>query len=234
MSNSFFHFKQFTIKQDKCAMKVSTDACIFGAMLQPCAGAKKALDIGAGTGLLSLMLAQRNINLQIDAVELIEDAYLQAKQNVAESKYASQMDVHLADIKMYQPNITYDFIFSNPPFFENDLEAVNTDRNIARHAKHLSLEELMVQCKRLLSEVGEVAIIIPSHRSVVLQNYAKENQLYLKSNCKIRHHSAKLFTKEVHVYSALPVQLYLQEFTIKEMDGNYTAMMQALMKEFYL
>jgi tRNA1Val (adenine37-N6)-methyltransferase len=89
MSNSFFHFKQFTIKQDKCAMKVSTDACIFGAMLQPCAGAKKALDIGAGTGLLSLMLAQRNINLQIDAVELIEDAYLQAKQNVAESKYAS-------------------------------------------------------------------------------------------------------------------------------------------------
>jgi tRNA1(Val) A37 N6-methylase TrmN6 len=142
--------------------------------------------------------------------------------------------VHLADIKMYHPNITYDFIFSNPPFFENDLEAVNTDRNIARHAKHLSLEELMVQCKRLLSEVGEVAIIIPSHRNAVLQNYAKENQLYLKSNCKIRHHSAKLFTKEVHVYSALPVQLYLQEFTIKEMDGNYTAMMQALMKEFYL
>eukprot|EP01136_Pigoraptor_vietnamica_P012822 Opistho-1_new@53158 len=117
MSNHYFQFKQFTIHQDKCAMKVSTDACIQGAWTPIANDVVHVLDIGTGTGLLSLMLAQRNSNIHIDAIELDADAARQAQENISASPWADRVDVMQGDVTAYQFAKQYDMVICNPPFF---------------------------------------------------------------------------------------------------------------------
>lgn len=114
--NSFFRFKQFVVNQDKCAMKVCTDACVLGAWADV-EGAEKILDIGTGTGLLALMVAQRNSNAEIDAVELDQDAFSQAIENVKTSSFSERIKVVNSSIQGFSPSYQYDFIVTNPPFF---------------------------------------------------------------------------------------------------------------------
>src|SRR6185369_1848613 len=121
MSNSYFQFKQFTIHQDRCAMKVTTDACLFGAWVAEKVKSQKSkiknlLDIGTGTGLLSLMYSQKNSNCTIDAIEINEEAYEQAKENVAASPFAEQVHVMKGDVRTFLLDKKYDLIISNPPF----------------------------------------------------------------------------------------------------------------------
>jgi tRNA1Val (adenine37-N6)-methyltransferase len=234
MSNSYFAFKQFTVHQQHCAMKVSTDACIFGAMLQPKLHVQRCLDIGTGTGVLSLMLAQKKSSIQIDAVEINEDAFTQASENIAASVFANQIKVHFADVALFEPMHRYDFIFSNPPFFENDLVAQNSAINLAKHSTALSLQQLMQHCQRLIADRGEVAIIIPSHRSAALQNAAAGQGFYLQTKICIQHNTNKPFTKEIHVYGLRPIQSQQENLTIKNIDQTYTAQMIALMQDYYL
>jgi tRNA1Val (adenine37-N6)-methyltransferase len=169
MSNSFFKFKQFTIHQDKCAMKVSTDACIFGAEILLNNNAQNILDIGAGTGLLSLMQAQKKEQLKITAIEINEDAYLQAKQNFEDSKFANQIQIVKADIIKYESAQKFDVIICNPPFFENDLKTVNKALNDAKHSDALSLSQLINCIKNLLNNDGEAFLILPTFRKTELE-----------------------------------------------------------------
>src|SRR5262245_25570320 len=121
MSNTFFQFKQFRIEQDKCAMKVSTDACIQGAWTPIEENVRNVLDIGTGTGLLSLMLAQRKPGIRIEAIEIEEQAYKQAAENVAYSPWAEQIHVIPGDVRNDSLNRKFDLIVCNPPFFQNSL-----------------------------------------------------------------------------------------------------------------
>src|ERR1700750_981948 len=133
MANSYFKFKQFTIHQDRCAMKVTTDGCLFGAW---CAKEIRAfefedpelLDIGTGTALLSLMILQKN-KVRIDAVEIEKDAAMQAEENVAASAWADKVKIIHEDI-LDGTDKKYDLIVSNPPFYENELTAESENRNI--------------------------------------------------------------------------------------------------------
>ncbi len=154
-----FHFKQFSIEQDLCAMKVSLDACVFGALCEA-GNSRRILDIGAGTGLLSLMLAQR-CDAHIDAIELDESAAKQAKQNIKNSPFASQVSVHVADIKKYTAPQKYDLIICNPPFFSDHLKGPDAKRNQARHNDGLSFTELNESIVKHLNENGKAWILLP-------------------------------------------------------------------------
>ncbi|MEP7128610.1 MAG: methyltransferase, partial [Chitinophagales bacterium] len=136
MSNTYFQFKQFRIDQDQSAMKVATDACILGAATPaPADGA--ILDIGTGTGLLSLMIAQK-CSGRIDAVELDEGSFHQATSNVQNSLWKDRINVIHSDVRTFHPNKKYDLIICNPPFFENHFKSPFLQKNKAKHAVQLS------------------------------------------------------------------------------------------------
>src|SRR5689334_11682345 len=144
MPNEFFCFKQFTIHQQYCAMKVCTDACLFGAWTASAITNEQLpagliLDIGAGTGLLSLMLGQQLNNSIIHAIEIDAVAAQQAGDNFAASSWSEQLHVYNTAIQSFSPAQQYDFIITNPPFFQNDLASPNAQRNLALHSHQLSL-----------------------------------------------------------------------------------------------
>jgi tRNA1Val (adenine37-N6)-methyltransferase len=137
MPNTWFQFKEFKIEQEKCDMKVCTDSCLFGAWIADKIQKKiiepaTILDIGSGTGLLSLMTAQKS-NAKIDAVEINKNAYLQTKENFKASKYKERLQAFNVDVKHWNDKKKYDLIISNPPFFENDLPSANQNKNFAKH-----------------------------------------------------------------------------------------------------
>lgn len=174
MGNSYFRFKQFTVYQDRCAMKVCTDSCILGAYAAltsaecniPC---ENILDIGGGTGLLSLMLAQK-IPAQIEAVELNHSAYLQMRENFALSPWREKLLSIHTDIRSFAPETGYNLIISNPPFFENDLKASRQEKNDAKHDSGLRLAELFAIINKLLNENGKFMVLLPHARTSVALN----------------------------------------------------------------
>jgi tRNA1Val (adenine37-N6)-methyltransferase len=163
MSNQWFKFKQFTIRQDRCAMKVGTDGVILGAWTA-IDGATRALDIGTGTGLLALMLAQRSELLTIDALELDRATALQAVQNVAGSRFHDRISVQNRDFRTYGPGKDgfYDLVISNPPYFVASKRPSNRERSLARHADTLGLNDLFIGSAGLLSTHGRLSIIVPA------------------------------------------------------------------------
>ncbi|MBA4166660.1 MAG: methyltransferase, partial [Chitinophagaceae bacterium] len=147
MPNSYFRFRRFTVWQDRCAMKVCTDACLFGAWLaNEVHDAVHVLDIGTGTGLLSLMFAQ-NSSASVNALEIDKDASVQAAENFNSSPWAYRLKVIDKSVQDYTaafPGTSlYDLVFSNPPFYSNDLKSSDSRRNLAQHSEALSLEELV-------------------------------------------------------------------------------------------
>lgn len=163
MSNQWFKFKQFTIRQDRCAMKVGTDGVILGAWTA-IDGAERVLDIGTGTGLLALMLAQRSEMPTIDALELDRDAAMQAEQNVAGSKFHDRITVINEDFRTYDPgkDVLYDLVICNPPYFIASKKPFNRERSLARHADTLGLNNLFTGSAELLSMLGRLSIIVPA------------------------------------------------------------------------
>lgn len=153
---AMFRFKQFTVEQDLCAMKVGMDGVLLGAWAQ---GGRRILDIGTGTGLIALMMAQRNLNSLITAIDIDKGAIQQATINVENSYFRHQ--IILKQEKVQEHHGLYDAIVSNPPYFIDSLNAPDQQRNMARHTDTLSYEELMQAAYRLLSEDGEFSVIVP-------------------------------------------------------------------------
>lgn len=151
-----FQFKQFTIYQDLCAMKVGTDGVLLGAWAN---GGKRILDAGTGTGIIALMMAQRYPNAVVTAIDIDEGAVKQAQQNVAQSPFAQQITVLHNTLQEHQGE--YDAIISNPPFFIDSLAAPDEQRNVARHTQTLTYTELMQTAWRLLSDEGELSVVVP-------------------------------------------------------------------------
>src|SRR5690242_10504161 len=190
MPNDYCQFKQFLIKQDKCAMKVCTDACLFGAFAANCLPitAHRLLDIGTGTGLLALMLAQKNENVKIDAVEIDEAAAQQAKENFDNSPWEERLNVYHTSIQQFinSTQNKYDVIICNPPFFENDLKSENKQRNLALHSDALSLEELVSVVDELLKEEGNFFCLLPYHRTKYFEELLLKYKLCVKEKVFIK------------------------------------------------
>ena len=159
MSNSFFRFKQFTIEQDGCAMKVGTDGCLLGSWFN-CAHSKRILDIGCGTGLISIMAAQR-CNAHITGVEIDGDAARKAAENVGNCRWHERIEIKNADIFKFEPDGKYDTIVSNPPYFVNSMKCDDSSRTLARHSDSMQSDRFFHRAKELLSTDGRVSVIIP-------------------------------------------------------------------------
>jgi tRNA1Val (adenine37-N6)-methyltransferase len=161
MANDYFHFKQFSIFQDQCAMKVGTDGVLLGAWVG-IENIRKILDIGTGTGLIALMLAQRT-DAYIDAIEIDKAAADQAKENVDRSPWTDRVWIHHTSLQEYFPRQSeYDLIISNPPYFSNRSGKFFSSREIARQNYVLNMEELIEGTCRLLNKSGKLALIYPS------------------------------------------------------------------------
>jgi tRNA1Val (adenine37-N6)-methyltransferase len=156
MANDYFSFKQFTIWQDRCAMKVGTDGTLLGAWAQ---GGKRILDIGTGTGLIALMMAQRFPDAYVTGIEIDAHAADQARDNVAASPFAERVTILTADVCQFEGE--FDCIVSNPPFFEQALVCPDARRTTARHTTQLTFANLFKAVRRLLVSDGVFSLIVP-------------------------------------------------------------------------
>lgn len=160
MANDYFQFKKFTIRQDKCAMKVGTDGVLLGAWAN-LSNAHRLLDIGTGTGLIAIMAAQRNPELQIDAIEIDPVACEQAKANVQSCPWNDRIQLFEGRVQDFKPDYSYDVITCNPPFFINSTKNPELTRTLARHCETLSHEDILQVAERLLSLPGKLCVILP-------------------------------------------------------------------------
>jgi tRNA1Val (adenine37-N6)-methyltransferase len=231
-ANNHFTFKQFTIHQDLTAMKVTTDACILGAYTDG-QGATTILDIGTGTGLLSLMLAQRS-NAKIDAIEINENAYNQAVVNVNESIFNDKISVYKTSIQDFETDKRYNLIISNPPFFQNHLKSENESRNNSLHTDTLSFEDLLNSVLRLLSPNGTFVVLLPLHESSVFEQLSILQELYPQKKLTIRHQKGSKILRIITTFGRIKIEIINEELIIKNPDESYTPDFQGLLKDYYL
>lgn len=235
--NSFFKFKQFTVEQDQCAMKVCTDACVFGAWAD-ILNAAHILDIGAGTGLLALMAAQRNKNAKISAVELDEDAFTQAKANMEKSPFADRLVIYHTAVQDFSTSERFDCIISNPPFFQSDLRSPDRKINQAHHAESLSFPELLKAAENLLTDTGRFNLLLPVDEASIFQKLARESGWNLERKLTLFHQNGKKPFRTLMVFQrgkAVDNPVVNDTLYIYEEDGKtYHPKFAELMKDFYL
>jgi tRNA1Val (adenine37-N6)-methyltransferase len=214
-------------------MKVCTDACLFGAWLaMKVKPAGYVLDIGTGTGLLPLMLAQAGSAL-FDCIEIEETASRQAAENVRSSPWKERISVFHADIREFEFDKSYDLILSNPPFFENDLRSADTVKNRARHDDTLSLKELARIASGHLSPEGTFAVLLPWHRRDYFTREADMANLFLKSELRVKQTPGHSFFRSMLLFSRKAGKSDMEELTIKNGD-HYTPEFTRLLKDYYL
>jgi tRNA1Val (adenine37-N6)-methyltransferase len=186
MPKPSFRFKQFTIQQDRCAMKVSTDGVLFGAWVQH-AGAARMLDIGTGTGVLALIAAQRAASARVDAVEIDDQAAQQAAENALASPWADRVTVHRMDVRRMHSSEPFDLILCNPPYYEGYSTAADERVGVAKHSDELRFPELIDAVERLLAPAGRLAVIIPLNREADLLQEAARIGLAPLRRCTVRY-----------------------------------------------
>jgi tRNA1Val (adenine37-N6)-methyltransferase len=235
MGNSYFQFKKFRINQDKTAMKVCTDSCILGAYISA-DQAKTILDIGTGTGLLALMVAQKSTAF-IDAIEIEEMAYEQAKENVNASPWSNSIRIFHTSIQNFilEANHRYDLIISNPPFYSNQLKSPNTQKNIAHHSEQLSFDELINSVNQLLSEDGKFIFILPESEFKLLGKRLSENNFYETERMMIKDRSSSPIFRIIGSFQRIVTNYPTErELIIKDENGVYTEDFKKLLKDYYL
>ena len=234
MPNSYFQFKQFIIQQDKSAMKVCTDSCILGAWsVQHIHGAKKILDVGAGTGLLSLMLAQKS-GSQIDSIELDPESAAQALENITASSWSARIRLLQGNVLHYPLPTDYDFIISNPPFFESDLRSPMEKKNKAKHNETLTLDELIVVIRNHLKITGTFSILLPYHRNDYFENLAMTHGFFLWEKLTVRQTPAHQPFRSICLFGLQnPERMVSEELVIKNENGKYTREFVDIMSDYY-
>ena len=229
-----FVFKQFIVKQNRCAMKVGTDAVLLGAWADlPPSG--RVLDIGAGTGIIAMMLAQRCI-ADIDTIEIDDDAYSQAVENCGNCKWKDRLNVHHTSFQDFAEKCgkQYDAIVTNPPYFTNSLQAASESRTKARHNATLTFKELIDGIKALLHLKGTFAIILPSKESEEFVEIAEANGLYPIRVMRVQTTSVKP-AKRVLMQFAFHRKTFSEStLVIENADHTYTPDYKHLTREFYL
>ena len=235
MPNNYFKFKQFTVHQDKCAMKVGTDGVLIGAWAN-CENIESVLDIGTGTGLIALMIAQRS-NAQIDAIEIDEIACEQARENVIKSPWETQINIiHKSLQNFLKSTISkYDLIVSNPPYFQNSLYAPDEKRTDARHNSNLEFEDIIQAALELLKDTGTLSIILPYLEGTMFILKAAEKGLYCVRQTKVlpnpRREPKRLLIEFMKIKKPLVEQEIIIELNKRH---EYSEAYKNLTKDFYL
>lgn len=235
MANDWFQFKQFTVQQGSCAMKVTTDACLFGAWAANSIKHHQhnnILDIGAGTGLLSLMLAQQS-SATITAVEIDANAAIQTAENFNASPWAERLKVQQLPIQEFSANTLFDIIISNPPFFDNDLKSQQTERNLALHSTALGFEDLIQSIDQHLSPNGRVFVLLPYHRADVFEKLAATKGLIVNRATTVQQTPTHDYFRQMLELSRI-VQDRIEDHVIIKSDNQYTPKFIDLLKDYYL
>lgn len=234
-----FHFKEFTIHQEKTAMKVGTDGVLLGAWCAVDFYPDAILDIGAGTGLISLMLAQRSDAMTIDAVEIDENAYEQTVENFEQSDWADRLYCYHATFQEFADELeeeeeTYDLIISNPPFYNNAFETEDDSRNKARYTSSLSFEDLLSGVAKLISDNGQFATVIPFAEEKSFIEIASKLGLLVKRICRVNGTPTSEIKRSLIEFSKVESKLVEEELVIEISRHNYTDAYKELTRDFYL
>lgn len=233
MPNPYFQFKQFTVWQDESAMKVGTLACILGAHAfndNP----RRILDIGTGTGLLSLMMAQRFPDARIEAIEIEESAFRQAKTNIQKSPWRERIEVCHQDFLAFSPSAKYDLIISNPPFFEKHLTSPDEKINLARHNVQLPFDKLIEKLNELLEVDGIFYVLLPLFEMNKLEKLALTNSLFAANKLHILNQPGKSPKAVICGFSMNNTGTVSSQLAIKNTDNEYSREFKELLKAFYL
>lgn len=231
---NYFEMKQMRIEQDQCAMKVSTDACIQGAWTPITDSVHLVLDIGTGTGLLSLMLAQRAPQIHIDALELDAAAAKQAQQNVMQSSFAHQINVHHIDAIQFEANTKYDLIICNPPFFINSLKGPDQHRNLARHTDSLTQQQLIQVILKHLAVAAYAAILLPVTEAIQWERIAQEQGLYTFKRLLIQPFAHSAVNRVVILCTTQEASVTDESLIIYDAPKQYSQDFIDLMHPYYL
>lgn len=238
MSGSTFAFKKFSIKQDHCAMKVGTDAVLLGAWVKTY-GVRKILDIGTGTGVIALMLAQKS-GARIDAIEIDAEAANEAAQNVSESPWPDRVRVIHTSLQDFNPNHDekYDLIVSNPPYFIDSLPPSGSARTAARHAIHLPFEDLLNGVLRLLSREGKFCVILPVKEAEQFKMLAQPQGLFLNRLTRVKTTPEKTEKRWLMQFAYTAKPAVSDSTLILEKDKNvrhsYTEEYREMTKDYYI
>jgi tRNA1Val (adenine37-N6)-methyltransferase len=234
MSNDYFKFKQFTVKQDKTAMKVGIDSVLLGSWVAVNGSERNVLDIGSGTGLLALMMAQKIPDARIVACEIDENACEQARENISSSEWNEKITVINADIRAYTQNSgKFDLIICNPPYFEKSLKSQNCGRNFARHNDWLPFPDLIDCVHRLLCRTGRFALIVPEEKAATIIELAGDKKLFPARRLNVRSTESKPVNRVILELSYI-FQAPEENTLIVRAENVYSTAYKSMTKDFYL
>ncbi|HAQ20121.1 MAG TPA: tRNA (adenine-N(6)-)-methyltransferase [Prolixibacteraceae bacterium] len=234
--NNYFQFKQFRIIQEKSAMKVGMDGVLLGSWIDP-SGAERILDIGTGTGLIALMMTQKNNTAQIDAIEIDPVAFNEAVLNIQQSPWSDRIWVENCSFQEFaeQTNRKYDLIVSNPPFFSNGVKAPLQIRAQSRHSDSLPLEVLISGVATMLTEKGRIALVLPVECLPEIDQLTTLNKLFISRLCRVRPNPQKpdfrILIELSREECVTQEEMLMIEF---EKHHDYTPEYKELTREFYL
>ena len=231
MSNSYFQFKQFAVHQEACGMKVGTDGVLLGAWAQ---GGQRMLDIGTGTGLVALMLAQRYKQSRVVGIEIDEASFQQAQRNVMDSPFASRVTVVHEALQQFSSEETFDSIVSNPPFFVDALRASGTSRCVARHTDTLSYADLFAGVVRLLSAAGCFSAIIPADCAVAFVAEGYHHGLVPTRRCGIKTSEYKPVKRYLLQFGRKAAHPLTEETVVMMTGGQRSPWYATLTNDFYV
>jgi tRNA1Val (adenine37-N6)-methyltransferase len=236
MANTYFAFKQFTVYHDRCAMKVGTDGVLLGAWVSV-QNANSILDVGTGTGLIAIMCAQRS-KASIDAVEIDNNAYGQAVENVYACPWKERIKIHHDSFQHFATKTAsrYNMVVSNPPYFRHSLKPPAKSRSLARHDDNLNFESILFYTAQILAPEGRLAIIIPAKEIDHFTELAYFHDLHPQRQTLVRPHMGKDYSRCLAEYSRNKSQLCItNELIIKQENTvEYTNDFKTIVREFYL
>ena len=236
MKNTLFRFKQFQIDQSKSAMKIGTDGVLLGAWTSVNRKPKIILDIGSGTGLIALMLAQRAINSIIKAIEIEEGAAVEAAANFQSSPWSDRLELIHADVLSYtqKSNETFGLIVSNPPFFKTPFKVSEDSRSTARDNNHLRYEDLFSCVDQLLSPTGSFSMVCPFEYRKMLVDLVLEHELHLVHELHLKGTITSPFKRTLMRFEQTQAPLQTEQLILEESRHQRTFEHQQLVQDFYL
>ena len=231
-----FKFKQFTVHQDRCAMKVGTDGVLLGAWASLAHNPNSILDIGAGTGVIALQLAQRSLAQTIDAIEIDDDAYEQCVTNFEASPWADRLFCYHASLDEFAEEIdeTYDLVISNPPFYSEAVSSGDKARDMARQNQSLPFQSLLACASKLLATAGVFATVIPFREEAHFLHLAKANNLFVSKKTYVKGNKDAAIKRILIEFSQKKAAPTVDELIIEKGRHEYTDAYKNLTKAFYL